>query len=242
MILNRVTFTGADDDIDPELLLDLSDSYADVEWGILFGSNFGAERFPSTSWLDDLWIATNQNTRPTQLSAHLCGAWVRDLNDGNASWLKRFERIRACFQRVQINYHGVAADIDHRGFEALYKIGKDHQLIIQGDGVNDEIRETLALQYGLGNVSILFDRSHGAGVLPGEWPKGLPGTYCGYAGGLDPDNTLAQLGEIAKQVALRAPVWIDMETGVRTEGRLDLHKVERVLRRVEPWIGELRGR
>ena len=81
------------------------------------------------------------------------------------------------------------------------------------------------------NCSTLFDLSHGAGVLPEQWPKPLPGIRCGYAGGLSPDNIKEQLTLISAAVG-DTPIWIDMETHVRSNNdRLfDLGKVEQVLK------------
>ncbi|MCY1371480.1 hypothetical protein D9M69_586260 [compost metagenome] len=77
----------------------------------------------------------------------------------------------------------------------------------------------------------LFDTSFGTGASPMNWPS-LPseGPFCGYSGGINPGNVRDVLRSIdAKPGYL---YWIDMESGVRTDGWLDLAKCEEVCRAV----------
>src|SRR5262245_5353667 len=77
-MLDRVTFTGADDSIEPEDLAEISKQYPFVEWGILFSkSQQGTPRCPSERWLRKFAAVMIQNPA-AQLSAHLCGRWVRE--------------------------------------------------------------------------------------------------------------------------------------------------------------------
>lgn len=63
----------------------------------------------------------------------------------------------------------------------------------------------------------------------------------GYAGGIGPDNVVAALSTVWSVVnahdcaAQNGKVWIDMETGVRTDNRFDLNKVESVLAQAARW-------
>jgi hypothetical protein len=55
IMLECVTFTGADHSVDPQDPIDLSKEYPQVEWGILFSKRHqGMKRFPSIAWLDSL--------------------------------------------------------------------------------------------------------------------------------------------------------------------------------------------
>ena len=45
-MLQTVTLTGADDSVNPEDLIAISKEFPFVEWGILIGSNTGAEARP----------------------------------------------------------------------------------------------------------------------------------------------------------------------------------------------------
>src|SRR5207302_929741 len=99
--------------------------------------------------------------------------------------------------------------------------------------------------------SPLFDTSGGAGLTPDDleesWPMAWPGKYCGYAGGLGPDNVADELEKIFGTNAEQASTfWIDMETKVRSYrvenfrkvDYFDLSKCEQVCKQVAPFILE----
>jgi len=78
MNLTRVTFTGADDSVDPWDLVKLSQKYPFIEWGILMSTtSAGSPRFPSTEWQDEL--ANVARKYPLNLSAHICGKLLRSI-------------------------------------------------------------------------------------------------------------------------------------------------------------------
>ena len=118
-------------------------------------------------------------------------------------------------KRVQLNFHSYSHKIrDAAEMATQLKVwwpGK--QIICQVDGVNDEIVSHL---YDEGaNVAALYDKSGGAGELPTAWRHPLKGIYCGYAGGLSPENVMGQLDEISE--VAESPSWIDAETHLRAE-------------------------
>jgi phosphoribosylanthranilate isomerase len=80
-------------------------------------------------------------------------------------------------------------------------------------------------------VDWLFDVSFGTGQRPTSWPV-LPvdGAFCGYSGGIGPANVAEILATVAAPAG--AQYWIDMESGVRTDGWFDLAKCEAVCRAV----------
>ena len=82
------------------------------------------------------------------------------------------------------------------------------------------------------NLALLFDASCGFGVV-GERLPPIERVHCGYAGGFGPDNMRQEMGKVSSAVGTRGPVWIDMESNIRTstpEGDLfDLSKVRSVL-------------
>ena len=247
MILDRVTITGADDSIDPSDLIPLARDFPFVEWGILFsGARLGIPRYPSRSWISALSKVVWQV--PMKLSAHLCGAWVRDfVLKAKFNWKEEYKVYEMQFARVQLNFHGEF----HRkapGFDGVLldeipraegnglKARAGKQFIFQCDSVNDHTVEELLPWMGDGLVP-LFDKSGGTGAVPKAWPKAWPGVYCGYAGGLGPDILTTQL-KLIEEAAGTERVWIDMESRVRSDDdvKFDLAKVRAALEKAAPWV------
>jgi phosphoribosylanthranilate isomerase len=243
MNLDRVTITGADDSIQPQALADLSAEFPFVEWAILLGSREGFPRWPSTEWREELerTSRTLRGIGSMNLSLHLCGRPLRDLLLHGTFPVK----LARGYQRMQFNFHGEPVRLDMARLcvrlRELAALGTE-QFIFQIDGLDGQqvlIDINHAGPHDFTCVP-LFDLSHGAGLVPGEWPKPLaPGVYHGYAGGLGPDNLAEQLPKIAA-AAGEARIWIDMETRVRSDGdRLfDLDKVQEVLEIAKPFIGD----
>ncbi len=212
-MLDRVTITGADDSINPQELAQLSKDYPFVEWGILFSAKQqGAHRFPSVDWLTDL-KGVKQLNPSMKLCAHLCGQWVRELvQSGYEGWRTRYPYLWGIFDRIQLNFHGNWYKISNPFFELLPLLDKK-QIIFQVDGVNDDAW-SYCQRYC--DAVPFFDTSHGAGVLPGGWPKSYNGVYNGYGGGLGPENLVLHIPMIL-EAASPERIWIDMETKVRSE-------------------------
>lgn len=221
--LQIVTITGADDRTDIHELIDLSAEFPFVEWGILVSKRQeGSYRFPSRRWVD---LFTARWSSGMRVSTHVCGAWVRDMLVGKLNWQDLPMCADYC-QRVQVNTHAEKHVVTTGLLTSLFA-AKDKQFIFQWDGINNLLAHATHA-YGL-NVSALFDTSGGAGVLPESWPQPAAEFWCGYAGGLGPDNVEEQLGKIA--AVCKKPFWIDMERRVRTQddSSLDMTKVRSVL-------------
>lgn len=246
--LDCVTVTGADDTVDPLELVRLADRYPFVEFGILlsFGSK-GLARFPSDKWLEELRHVTSE--RPDiKLSGHICGRWVKMVYSG--VW--PVELIHTVgminFKRYQLNTHAVLHVPYVKGLLYLIEERTKYvdEIIFQYDGVNMEGFEA-CVAHRL-KVSGLYDLSHGAGILPKVWPRGIPGCKMGYAGGLRAENVGNQLGVIEALMGETERSWIDAETHLRTrvpnatEGRysevFDLGKVTAFLDAARPWVAK----
>jgi hypothetical protein len=234
-MLNRVTMTGADDSIRPEQLIPLTQQYPFVEWAILLSeSSEGNPRYPSKEWLQDLYSVNKEYKLP--LAGHICGAWVRDLVTKKS--LKVFEdrpEFLEMFPRIQLNFSPYQAA---QLFLDLLKPFKNEFIFQIGSKwkTDKEILLQLGLDMGL-NLSVLFDRSGGKGLLPEDWPQILDPFYCGYAGGLGPDSLADQIPKIL-QVVDKKLFWIDMESRIRSEDNLifDLEKVRACLEIAQPWV------
>lgn len=221
MIIDTVTMTGADDSIAPHDLISLTRKYPFVEWGILLSKNaVGTNRFPSQNWQLNL-----QSLSPLQgyLSGHLCGTWVRDLAIGKITVPKS---VIKPFTRVQLNFHAQKMSFNDNFLNCLKYLSVE-EIIFQYDGVNTDIAHDAHKELV---AAALFDISHGAGESPKEWLKPLPDMYCGYAGGLGPDNLEEELKRIEAVVGYEH-IWIDMETKVRSDDdrQFDLDKVAKCL-------------
>lgn len=68
----------------------------------------------------------------------------------------------------------------------------------------------------------------GRGARPVPWPQGLAKMYCGYAGGLGPDNLQEQLSAVAAAAAASQAetlYWVDMQFSSRgASDRFDLSR------------------
>lgn len=236
--LDRVTVTGADESVDPVDLLRLASRYPLAEVAVLFGSGLGHRpRFPGIGWMVELlsaWdsLPLSPRERP-KLACHLCGEWVRHFlafEDATVPSLGKFGR-------YQFNTHSqrylASLGALRKSIELLAMMGV--QVIFQVDGVNNELFEWARHSPLTMNVSALFDLSHGAGLLPDEWPRSIAGSYCGYAGGLSPENVSEQLDRIVEGVD--GPFWVDVETRLRSgdDRVFDLHKVESFLTAASEW-------
>ena len=222
-MITKFTMTGADNSISISDLNDMAYRFPFSEWGILVsGKQYGNKRFPSKIWIEQL---RNEGWEGLNLSCHLCGQFVRDILMGHDAPIRDLGILWDMFARVQINTHGIPHSFDAMKMVELLKAQTGKEFIFQYDNCNAEILEA-AINGGV-KCSTLFDLSHGAGVLPTEWPRPLNNISCGYAGGLSPDNLDSQIQLIESKVG-ETKIWIDMETHVRSNNDVlfDLSKVE----------------
>jgi len=243
-ILNRVTITGADDSTRLDNLFTLSNKYPWVEWGILLSaSSQSRPRFPSLPWTTELEARMRASVFKEKISTsgHLCGKWVRHICKGDWSSFTKEMPVWMMFKRLQLNFHSYLHKIkDKQAFIQGFKgLEEEHpypkQFIFQLDNVNNEIVD-VAIKGGV-DACPFFDLSGGVGTLPDHWEKARENIYTGYAGGLSPENVTSQLEEIEK-VCGEGPIWIDVETHVRTPDNraLDMEKVEAFLEAAKPWV------
>ncbi len=237
--LERVTMTGADDSVKPEELVKLSQEFPFVEWGILLSrKQEGNARFPSGDWIYKLseLMGDHGLDEPVHTAGHLCGFYLRQLLAEGDLGCPHFSH--GIFERVQLNFHGEAQFVRSPEFlHGLRMIRRSRRdILFQIDGLNDVLYRQAKADGNL-RVYPFFDKSHGAGVVPGTWPSPIDDKYCGYAGGLGPDNLAVEIERIHAAAGERT-IWIDMETKVRSEDgkRFDLDKVRACLEIAKPWV------
>ncbi len=230
MALTRVTITGADDATDIGKLMELGLMYPFVEWGILVGSSTGT-RFPSFGWIADLVEAQRSLGGKLNLSLHICGKWLREIQRGLSSLSegRNLGDHLHGFNRVQLNWHGdKQPDIVGVNVPLAFNAYRP-TIIFQLDGVNDELWKPASKSF---ICQGLFDASHGAGRTPDVWPHGRTDIQCGWSGGLGPDNLAESLPRIDDAAQHGGQdYWVDMETKVRTDNgnELDLGRVRECL-------------
>lgn len=220
--MTTVTITGADDATPIDRMVDLSERFPFLEWGILLSeSRVGMARYPTTSWVQAL------KRQGVPLSAHLCGSVARVFMSGMAG-AAFFAHPAEEFQRVQVNGYvaGHAARLPFARRGSFEYILQAHDELMVANCAMDVAKART-------RCSILFDPSGGKGARATRWPRVLPGTRMGYAGGIGPNNVAAVLAELREACGGHPPAWIDMESGVRDAGdRLDLAAVRAVLETV----------
>lgn len=238
MEIKTVTITGADDNTHQADMISISKDFPFVEWGILFSrSRQGSERYPSLVWVDELMrmVLSHNCMEPNQpkLSAHLCGDYTwQYLTTGHlASSVFDLGKVMSgiAFKRWQLNFNSTNNPACEEFYRSIFE-NDAVSIILQFNKANyDLCQKVIALNnLNNSNIQFLYDGSGGRGVLPGEWQEVVPNHFTGYAGGLNPDNLEESLVNINK-AAGDNQIWIDTETGVRTDGKLDLKKVVKFL-------------
>lgn len=254
--LKYVTITGADDNTEIMDLFDLSARFPFVEWGILFSqSKSGVPRYPSLEWVEELCeLAPHFYKKGSSLnfSSHLCGKWVSDIFDHGKVTFLDDKKLLKLFGRVQVNCYKekLKKAIESNEFwKAALRCNKP--ILLGGNYGKLELDVRKCTQFG---VYPLFDASGGHGKKSNSYRKPFElikehpdkrthtvnSLFCGYAGGLGPENIDTELELILDSVGT-TQFWIDMETNVRSKvgnkDYLDLDKVERVLNIVYERLG-----
>ncbi len=230
-MINKVTITGADNNTDIKDLMKLSQEYPFVEWGVLISdSRMGSDRYPQFEWIKKIAYAKQLIHHDMQLSLHICGNLCRQILKGEEpDLLFQFPYLIGYFNRAQLNFNINNYELDYSKFmKLLFMIRNNSEtnIIFQYNQSNKDFVESL-IEFGDDNWNFLYDASGGRGVLRSDWSKPLK-KYTGYAGGLDPDNLEEEIQAILK-VTKDVPVWIDVESGVRTNNKFDLDKVTKFL-------------
>lgn len=213
-MLKKVTITGADDKIKQQDLLSIALKYPFVEFGILISTKTGRSRYPQISWILDL----DSIKEKTNFSLHLCGDILSNFINGIKLEDLIGKNVFSIFNRFQLNFSNKFDKINLKNFSYNIKNNPDKEFIFQtrsfSEPLIDEVKD-------LNNVKFLYDCSGGRGILPTEWIGS--DVYCGYAGGLTPENLEFNLSKISD--VCTADFWIDAETGLRTNDEFDLNKV-----------------
>ena len=208
-----IAFTGIDRiDLLPGMKR-LSARYP-IEWGVLIDPDQEEKAlFP-----DAATRATLLAERELRWAAHVCGTGAREIVAAPLATSLAVSGV----QRVQVNhsFQGSAPEQIAATRDYGRRLGVRTVLQCASDFPTEA------------GVDWLYDVSFGTGVKPDRWPapSAADGPFCGYSGGIGPET----VGEILARIAAPAGAlyWIDMESGVRTNGAFDLAKCEAVCRAV----------
>lgn len=203
-----ITFTGVDDATDATDLVALAEDYP-VEFGLLISpKRQGVEpRYPRLTTIK--WLL---GELPVVFAIHLCGPAAREVvQDGISA---EYDDLMPYVDRVQINTADQRVEPHLVGHWAAQR---NVRAILQARGEFPKIA----------TVDVLFDASGGRGIVPADWPYGVKSTFCGYAGGLRPENVADAVNVIGFRTGQR--YWLDMESGVRDEqNRFSVEKCREV--------------
>lgn len=207
-----IAFTGVDRLGVLPGLKSLSARYP-IEWGVLVDPDQEDKSlFPDAATRKMLLAEPD-----LRWAAHICGAGARDIVAAPLTTVVEVTGV----QRVQLNHSFAGSAPNH--VEAARDYGRRM-------GVRTVLQCAGAFPTESG-VDWLYDVSFGTGVRPSDWPQLNPnGSFCGYSGGIGPSTVVEILDHIAAPSG--ALYWIDMESGVRTDGAFDLDKCEAVCRAV----------
>lgn len=220
MKIDRVTFTGADNNTNIDKLISISKDNPFIEWGILFSlSKEGTNRYPSPYWVKEI-IKSNLN-----LSAHLCGEFSRQIierkNYHFLSFLKKFNR-------VQINYNFNNKKKHYINNLINYAVKNNKIIILQYNNSNSNILDKYQFPE---NFNFLYDLSGGRGVEITNINNPLY-NYTGYAGGLNNYN-IEKIVKLIENKNNNKNVWIDFESGVRSNNEFSIRKVNNILKKLK---------
>lgn len=207
-----IAFTGLDDVHRIGDLQSLSARYP-IEWGVLVDDAQTEKPLFPDAGARKAFVTTGD----LRLAAHVCGTVATQIANAPDTVTADLTG----FQRIQVNHSftgSTPAQIDN-----TVRFGRSRgvRTMLQCSGAfPDELR-----------LDWLYDISFGRSVVPTAWPS-FPdnGVFCGYSGGIGPDSVSAVLDAI--DAPSGALYWIDMESRIRTNDRLDLDKCESVCRAV----------
>ena len=226
MHITNVTFTGADNNTDIKALVELQKEFPFVEWGILIATKSGKKRYPTEEFILEL------KDKNLNLALHLCGKHSRDiLSDGVIDIKYDF------FNRYQVNFNFLHTPHDLNNYKKLTEAFPNKKFILQYNASNDAYIKKIISDFDTSNTNILYDASGGRGTEIKTIKAPYEGIYTGYSGGLNPDNINQICDEIYNHKN-DCKVWIDMESGVRTDDEFDLDKVYKVLKEVDKLINK----
>ncbi|NPV13174.1 MAG: hypothetical protein HPY57_15515 [Ignavibacteria bacterium] len=220
MILKKVTFTGVDDWTNTNHMVDIWKKNKWVEWGYLYSKNLNGveKRYPNVKKLIQHFKSEGYFMNR---SLHLCGSVVQEiLSNGLINYDITY--LMTGINRVQLNFNLKQSHINIIKFFSFIN-RYPNPFILQINDNNKPFINAIIPYVNEDRFHFLFDISNDIK----EIPKPIEGRICGWTGGLSPDNLEQKLIQLEEQLPKDLGIWIDIETGVRTDDYFDLSKVEK---------------
>lgn len=219
--LRHVTLTGVDNSTNLDELVRISEMCPKVEWGILYSPKRQGRggRYPA---IDTINVLLKHLPHSIPLALHICGVGVPNLFRRGPEVTGLVEQVAERQGRIQLNFNQLN---DSYSIDDLQDVLERFplQVITQHNYANQDVWVGLK---EFPNYAALFDSSGGMGLERTTWPVPLEGVFCGYAGGLGPDNLATKLFHIQELVGSK-PYWIDMEGKLRNQSdEFDLARAE----------------
>lgn len=214
------SFSGVDKFIKPQEMESLynyaKDLNINIEFGLLYSyTNTENKYIPLENIINIIEFGLS-----SICTLHICGKLaVTDYINGvgDAYELSQY------FHTVQLNFK--AQDQSLSKLKERFENCSGQTIITQ----HNEANRDLWHQLGYDNHSVLYDMSGGHGLIPSEYlPPMYAGKIFGYAGGLSPESIPEEFPKILKVVE-DEPFWIDMESGIRSDGWFDINKCKIVI-------------
>lgn len=220
MILKKVTFTGLDNYTDVDQLIEIWSKNQWIEWGILYSKRAcgQASAFPSKEKILKLMFNNMHK------SLHLCGESASDLLE-HGKIDSEVLYLMSCVNRVQLNFNAKKINTNLNKF--FSRIEDFHQSFILP--VNEDNQNLIGIisNYTVDEFHYLFDHSSGRGVEMKIPSNPIPDKICGWCGGFNPSNLESMLLILESSLPKDLSIWIDLQSGVRTDDRFDSDKVKK---------------
>lgn len=221
----NITFTGVDEWTDLDRLERIQAKYPTVEFGVLFSTSLQGKnpRYPDkASFFDEL------SKRKLRLSVHVCGRMARDIWTGKSvfpEWAKNNKQ----FTRCQLNVSGCRFPETDEGIKIT--LPTNIQEVIVQRKPQDALTPFWMSLTNPAEIAVLIDGSGGKGVESsfGTIAYADDVLHIGFAGGINVEN-FQKKWDLACELAPHGYFWVDMESGVRTNDKFDLDKVEQILK------------
>lgn len=249
MNIVKVSMIGANENLPAADIIDFLNLYPMAEIGIGVSADKGARGTPRFDYVMSLMKQYKEKYVPGKtgtIALHING----NGRDGLRGWPAMVARgqlpdelkdmMNFPDMSIQLNHHGYLfapqdASYLAGGMALWYHIAYRSRLILsycaQTANYVDVFRNIVTPRNkGALHWDVLYDASFGGGKMAAQYSAPLyDGIRQGYAGGLGPNNILAELPKInAVQKNPNAEIWIDAEGKLQTDDKktLDLSKCE----------------